>query len=464
MGAFSWLAGRWRAAFETPRIRVGGSVLQHDPVAEQLSRIGGGVTPARVTSILRQADSGNIRQRVDLANEARQKDGHLHSCLRTREIALTAVPLTFPPHETADGVSEADSEIAAFVTETIAAAVGNGQEWRSIDDLISHLSGGIYHGFAVAETSWRKEGKLIVPDGWALKKQRRFAFRRSDGRLVWSDYNGSTQGTDLMAEHPGQFVQHMPREMGGDPRREGLSTLLVWAALFRNWATADWLKLAELAWKPWRLGKLDDKADEEDEQGLINVLQSLTTDGVGILNQRQELQLEWPEGGRGESSSHEALCKFMGAEMSKAIIGQTLTTEAGERGARSLGEVHDRVRRDLRDYDAKGVSATLRRDIVAPLVWMNFGNVPVPGVRFETEDSEDGLSSAERLKALQEAGMEVPKAYAHDVTGVPQPKPGEALLGDSEDDVDEEEADDSDPFGTEDDETEKDDDGDELQE
>ena len=39
-------------------------------------------------------------------------------------------------------------------------------------------------------------------------------------------------------------------------------------------------------------------------------------------------------GGGGRSSAHGALLAYIDALISKAVLGQTLTTEAGERGAR----------------------------------------------------------------------------------------------------------------------------------
>ena len=109
--------------------------------------------------------------------------------------------------------------------------------------------------------------------------------------------------------------------------------VLLWAALFRNWDIGDWLKLAELSWKPWRIGSYKGSASTEDIQGLINALESLTSNGVATHSDRVEIGVEWPQRGRGGKPEHEALASFIGMEMSKAVLGQTLTTEQGERGA-----------------------------------------------------------------------------------------------------------------------------------
>lgn len=410
------------------------------PIYYQATRIGGGLTPADVSSILYAADAGDISRLVELMNESRQKDGHLHAVLRTRENALSALPLVIAPfiEHGARDPSPRDTEVATFVEDALRAAVGDGQDIRSFADLVPHLQGGVTHGFAVAETAWQlREGKL-VPAGWRPVNQRRFHFRLQDGRLAYHEGRTwtPTAGLDLQVLYPGQFVQHMPRENGDIAAREGLSRVLVWCALFRNWTIADWLKLAELSWKPWRVGTYSKTAGEHDRDDLLEVLQYLTTNGIAVMREDQKLDIHYPSGGSGGGGTlkgnHQSLAEFMAAEISKAVIGQTLTTEQGPRGARSLGEVHERVRKDIRDQDAIAVAATIRRDIVAPLVALNFGDVPLPTVAFATEDTVDLEAFSRALGGLVKVGLRIPTRWVHDQSGVPAPGADDEILGEVE--------------------------------
>jgi phage gp29-like protein len=428
--------------------------LPAQPLWLQWQRIGGNLTPAQVSAILYEADQGDCYRLVQLANEARQKDGHLQSALFTREMALSDLPLSIDPFKER-GRKEpkrTDRRVAEFVEDAIAGAMGVDDEIKSFDDLLPHLQGAIYHGHAVAQIVWRKNRKgLIVPAGFRLHNQRRFKFRLDDGQLIWEDRWGSAgQGIDLQAKYPGHYIVHQPRINGDSPAFEGLSRLLVWCAMFRNWATADWFKLAELAWKPWRIGKYPSgheatAAGKADIDNLWNVLEQLTTNGVAVHRNDVEVDIEMPAGSAGSGrSNHHELCEFMGAEMSKAILGQTLTTEAGERGARSLGQVHDDVRKDIRNSDAKAVFATLRRDLIRPMVLMNFGDVPMPNGWFDTEEAINAELFGKALVAFKAAGMRVPERWAHDTAGVPLADENERVLGDP---VEGEEGD-SEPSGT----------------
>lgn len=62
-------------------------------------------------------------------------------------------------------------------------------------------------------------------------------------------------------------------------------------------------------------------------------------------------------------------------QVSKRILGQTLTTEGGgsSGGAYALGKVHEKVRADISLADVKNLDETISDDLVRPLVDFNFG-------------------------------------------------------------------------------------------
>jgi phage gp29-like protein len=422
------------------------SALPELPLYQQYSRIGGNITPAQASSIIQQADAGVMNQLVDLANEARQKDGHLHAVLSTRENALTSLQLMIDPAIAygEEEPSERDVEIADFVRYALSYAVGNDQNVRSFRDLISQLNGAVYHGYAVSEIMWAIDEGMMIPVGFRPIDQRRFVFSLRDGRLRHSDSYSSMQEIDLQEQWPAKFIQHQPRINGDVPAREGLSRLLIWPALFRNWSTSDWLKLAELSWKPWRIGIYSKQANDDDKDDLLSALRTLTTNGVVVHREDHKLELRWAGQGSTSGTSgmgpHERLCDFMGREMSKAAIGQTMTIEPGDRGARSLGEVHDRVRKDICEQDAIATAATLRRDLIAWIVRLNYGDdVMVPGARFATDDTADLSEFSSAVKDLAGAGVPISESWVHDKIGHPEIDETTILIGEADiDDVDEE--------------------------
>jgi len=412
------------------------------PLSHQQQRIGGNLTPSQVSQIYREADQGIIYRIVDLGNESRQKDCTLESILETRENSLAPLGYTIVPWRERDEEPTDDAiGDAHLVEDALGRANGEGQDMQGLTDTISHLQGSIYHGHATSEIAWIRQGNWMMPKGFWPIGQRRFEFREIDGRLVFNDtfsVGHRLNGIDLTAEKPGEFITHLPRVNGDIRAREGLARCLIWAALFRNWAIADWIELGELTYKPWRIGKYPggknktSPAGKTDREDLIDVMRRMTTSGIAAIRDDMEIDLKGFNISDGAKGVHKLLADFMGAEMAKAVLGQTLTVEAGERGARSLGEVHDRVRKDRKEYDAISQAATLMRDLIRWIIWLNRGpETPLPLFFFNTDDAIDMSSFSDGLKKLVEAGAQIPVGYPNDKLGIPMPEQGDMLLGGS---------------------------------
>ncbi len=406
------------------------SVLSELPLSQQLQRIGGSLTPLQVSEILREADNGYMWRLVDLANECRQKDCHLQTVLGTRETSLKGLKWQLVP---ATHARKKDRKAAAWVEQAI-------RQSENFPDLVAHLAGGAYHGYAVAETLLALKDGKIVPAKFKTHSARRFIFNQADGQLrQWDATASSTPypGIDVQEKFPGRFLVYQPRINGDIACREGLARVLVWAALFRNWDMRDWLALGELAWKPWRIGSYESKGDATADARAIDslraVLRAMSASGSAVIPKNTEIKVEWPKGNT-VGSTHKDLAEFLGAEMSKATLGQTLTTEQGAVGSQSLGNVHDRVRRDILESDATAIAACIMRDLVAPLIRMNFGaDVLVPEFEFLTADGVDIKAYSESILNFRKAGLRIRAADVRSTAGLSEPEEGDELLGDEVD-------------------------------
>lgn len=428
MGLFSSAAnylsrGLGRAKKSGPKEQ--GVVIPDLSLWEQFDRIGGQLTPYQVSQIIRQADSGECKRLIDLGNEMRQKDGHLQSVLATREMALLGLKweLVFPGQ---DPKSKKGRRQRRFVETTL-------RSCRGFRRMIAHQTSAIFYGFAVSEIMWTTIGGKIVPARIECHAPRRFAFRREDGRLVWRDQS-MTDGVDVQAEHPNKFIVSQPRINGDVSAREGLLRVLMWPALFRNWTLSDWLKLAELAWKPWRIGvfKKNGGSSKEDIDALKTIVAGMSASGAAVHPDTVDVKLMMPSGTASSSnkSDHSGLFATMGAEMSKAVLGQTLTTEQGKVGSRALGTVHNDVRKDILESDAEWLSEVLTEQFIAPLVRLNFGpNAPVPRLQFITTEAADVGTYAKAIVELSKV-LRVPAQWVRDQLGIPEPKEGDELVQD----------------------------------
>lgn len=399
-----------------------GQIVEDLPTWAYASRIGGGLTPGTISSIIRQADSGDVCSLIDLANESRQRDAHLQGVLGTNEESIAGLDWQIVPASSGQEPKRKDKKVAVWIEETL-------RNSPTFYRLLADLAGAIYYGYACSEILWTKRAGYLIPSDFRLIAHRRFRFRASDGKLV--QYDAGSGESDLQEAHPFKFIIHQPRVNGDVPHREGLKSVLVWMSAMRNWALGDWLKTGEMSWKPWRIGKYaKGKASPQDVEDFKTVMRRMTTDFSAVIPDSCEINVEWPSGSSHASSTHGEICNVLAQEMSKAVLGQTETTQASTSSGYAQAKVHNEVRKDLRETRAKAIAGTLTRDLIAALVFLNFGpNTPVPQFEFITQDPTDFKAFAEAIATLQGAGARIPERWVYEEGGIPMPREGEAILG-----------------------------------
>jgi phage gp29-like protein len=416
------------------------------PLSMQLRRIGGAMTPQQASAAMQSADMGRMWELTDLSNDARQKDCHLQSILGTREMAVAALPWQVSPRgePRKNRVRKNKHDvISEFVTDALTNASGavlpSGDRIVSFRTAIAHLASGPFHGRAVCEGVYGRDGRRMVPIGFGNVEHRRINFALETGRIAWWDPNGFLMpypGIELCQFAPGKLLVHQPRINGDDQVHEGLARVLLWASLFRNWDLRDWVTFGELAWKPWRTAKYEKSADKKDIATLIERLRKMSASGVLVHPDTTEVTVEWPKNPGSNGGTHAELFAVLGAEMSKAVLGQTLTSEQGSKGSQALGKVHDSVRGDILEYDASCIAETIQRDLIGPLVRMNFGDdAEVPLFRFLTEEAVDLQAFSTGVKNLRDAGLRIGAPWVRDRIGAPEPEEDEEVLGEGEEDI-----------------------------
>lgn len=405
----------------------------------QMMRVGGDLNPRQVSWIYQLADAGYMWRLIDLANECRQKDCHLHACLSTLELSIVGLEC----HVTPASDSAQDLEIGAFAEE-ILRDFGQSENLQNdtpgtISDLIERLVGAYYYGYDVNQLLWEKRDGQMIPVGFEPVPARRFVYDQLTSELRFFDAGGDVGSSasspiNLMKAFPGHYIQFEPRVTGGGPAREGLLRMLVFASILRTWTMKEWMALVEMAGKPWRIGKYkkESEASGADQAMLLTALEYLTTKGATMLPDSVDLKIEWPTNGSGTGGAlHPALVDKLEAGMSKAILGQTETTDAGS-GTKAVSSVHNEVRKDRRDAMARAIAGVIRWQIVARAVRLNYGaKVAIPNVSFVAHDTTltEDADLLLKLCGPKGIGLQVPAPWVYSRFGITPPKPGEEVLG-----------------------------------
>jgi phage gp29-like protein len=409
---------------------------------------GANLTPQVITSILNAADIGYMWQLADLLDEVRERDGHMQSVLAKREMQVAGAEWELrPPEDSGDK----GTLIADWCTARLKEVEADGDTSRGFADMLGDLLGGIYAGRAVEETVWRIEGRWTIPASFEFVHGRRLAYASDWSLHLWDSTGtsldmwnpasvqgspfGDFPGVPLSAFPKGKFIVHRPRIHGTYPTREGLGRTCAWYSCFKRFAVRDWLAFAEWAGRGLRIGYFGtgtgekglERAAPEDVQVLENTLAAITSSVSTVLPDTTKLDiLNSPK----NNDVHEKLVLFCNGEQSKAVLGETLTTEVGMTGGnRALGDVHNEVRLAIARSDARALAATLRRDLIAPMVQMNFGpNAPVPTLEFAVDPKADLDSLSKRIESAVRSGVSLGQRGIRNLLQLPDPEPGEELL------------------------------------
>jgi phage gp29-like protein len=203
------------------------------------------------------------------------------------------------------------------------------------------------------------------------------------------------------------------------------------AYMGKHFAVKDWLVFAEVFGMPVRIARYEPSATPEEKRELLRMLESMGADAAGIFSKAVELQ--FIEAGRGRTPPpYELLCEFFNREMSKAWLGETLTTDTvGSTAAFAATAVHNEIRLELRQDDIQKEGRTIRCDVLAPIVRMELGpDAPAPFFRRKFSPPRDLRELADVLKiAVNDLGIRIPQRWVHEALGVPEAGNEPAVTG-----------------------------------
>lgn len=378
--------------------------------------VASGLTPDKLATVLIGADQNDITSFLTLAEEMEERDLHYHSVLSTRKMAVSGLK----------GFVEAtsDEEKEVKIRDEIQTICDS----EMFSDMVTDIMDAIGKGFAVSEIIWDRSGILWEPKSFITRDQRFFQFDNDTmSELRLRDEKDLINGIPLS---PYKFIQHRPHIKTGIPIRGGLARLAVIAFMCKGYALKDWLSFAEVFGMPLRLGKYDTGATPAQKAALLSAVANIGTDAAAIIPQSMAIEFISTTGSSGGDKLFYGLADWLDKQVSKGVLGQTMTTDDGS--SLSQARVHDSVRKDIMMSDAKQLAATINRFIVKPYVDLNYGERKAnqyPKYRVQYEEPEDLESLSRSLPAFINLGLRVEESVIRDKFGLPEPEEGAKVLG-----------------------------------
>jgi phage gp29-like protein len=347
-----------------------------------------GLTPHSLASYLKSADVGMVEEQAKLIQEMIEKDCHFGGLVTSRKTAVTQLDYKIMPFDN----QPESATVAKFVEDAV-------YKNLSFDDLMETLLDGIFYGYSFAELIWDldQDNKSVIVD---VKPIHPKLIRFYRGETFLAIQGELTKLKDFKTAK--FFPNHSLY-----PSRSGVGRACTWVYLWKMWAVAFWNRYNEVYGMPVRLGRYSGGASQEDKDALVTALKSLGTDAAGVISEQTSIEfVEAAVRNAGAANPYESLIEFCNREMSKRVVGQTLTTDSGvSSGSFALGQIHAQVREDIVKADAARLAYFLRKTVFYPLTAFNFGpNVPVPFIKFKFENSSELLMKGQIIQGLSNSG------------------------------------------------------------
>ena len=207
----------------------------------------------------------------------------------------------------------------------------------------------------------------------------------------------------------------------GEARHYGVILRAIPYAVYKRGGYGDWAQWVELFGMPQRIGKYS----TFDPQTRVQLQEALERMGSApYLIVPKEADIEVKETKATSGISFDQFRQACNEEILIGILGQTLTTTAGERGARSLGEVHREVEAAKYKSDMRYVRRTLNKALT-PL--LEARGIATKGGSFVVPEDPEPVT-VEELATLSHI-IAIPADYIRDKYGIPTPSEGDELAG-----------------------------------
>ena len=329
-----------------------------------------------------------------------ERDCHAYAVIQKRKYAVVSFPWDVDPASD----DSPDVKAAEGIKEIL--------EGVDIDGLTLSLLDAFMKGFAVSEVEWSPE--TWFPVKFHARDQRRFVFdAESKPRLITVE--NRTTGEELPER---KFIVHRFGAKNGNPYGLGLGSKLFWPAWFKKQGLSYWLAFAEKFGGPTALGKYPEGLDDKQKQALLESLGRISQETAIIAPLGTEVELI--EASRtGSIDTYERLLRYMDEEISKAVLGETLTTSMGDKSSSlAASQTHNGVRLELVRADADLLSNTLNESLLTWLTELHFPGAKPPRLWRRVEESLDTKMEAEKDALVFGMGYEPEEEFIQEKYGV----------------------------------------------
>lgn len=377
------------------------------------------------------------------------KDSTLFSCLEKRRDSVLACPRFVKPASE----KRQDKKIAEFVEETLEQFWGKSESILTdshktpFESFLNEALEAVGDGLTIGEIVFGNGKDRIYVEEVKFKPQHLFSF----GDTALAPYSGGAMmypQTGPLCLRAGVMVDKFAGERlpewkffvfsyqirKGNRWGSPLKRKCFWQTWIKRHGVRNWLRYIEKS-AASVVARYPGGASQAEQDKALQAASAIVEENAIAVPERFTIEVH--EMVRNIGASHKELVDdYCNAEIARSILGNTLTSRGSDGGgSRALGEVHERVEQRKKEKDAKALMSAVNHQIVAPLVFHNFGaNAALPEWTLQYEAGEDLNTMAERYGKLKtQVGLPLPKKHTYEVFQIPEPIDETDVLGETPD-------------------------------
>lgn len=371
-----------------------------------------GLNPLRLAAILREADQGDPVRYLELAETIEERDPHYLGVLGTRRRSVSQIDITVE----AASDDPRDQDIAQMI-----------RDWLKRDELteeVFDILDTIGKGYSFTEIIWETSEGQWRPARLEWRDPRWFRFARHD------------LATPLMLDDHGQevplpafkFIFAQIKAKSGLSLRSGLARVATWGWMFKAYTQRDWAIFTQTYGQPLRIGKYGAGASDRDKETIFRAVANIAGDCAAIIPDSMSIDFIEAKSLGSSTEHYEKRADWLDKQISKAVLGQTATTDAVTGGLGS-GKEHREVQEDIERADARAMAAILNRDLIRPWVDLEYGpQSAYPRLVIARAEQEDLAAFSTALAPLVQVGLKVRQAEVRSKFGLSDPEAGDDIL------------------------------------
>lgn len=325
-------------------------------------------------------------------------DAHVSSCVQSRKSGVLSLEWEIDR-------GKAKSRQAKFVQDIFAKI--------DVYELISEILDAPLFGFVPIEVIWEEQGGFALPVKIEAKPQEWFQFD-FENRLRLR--TGNRSNLPLLKDQAGFFLPEykflLPRSNASyqNPYGEKVLSRVFWPVTFKKGGLKFWVVFAEKYGMPYLIGKHPRGISIEERDEIADNLENMIQDAIAVIPDDSQVDMLESSGKSASADIFQRLIESQNAEISKAILGQTLTTDVGNTGSYAASNTHFQIRQDIIDNDKKLVEKTMNQ-LVQWIMEINFGAVRDMPVFSMWQEENIDKTLAERDEILARTGVRFTKKY-----------------------------------------------------